>query len=60
MNVTRSAVCKWFRELIAGASPSANVSTRCTMVIVTALSGANVPAAVFVIQWSFTAMFAAV
>ena len=29
------------------------------MVIVTALSGANVPDAVFVIQWSFTAMFAA-
>ena len=29
------------------------------MVIVTALSGANVPAAVFFIQWSFTAMFAA-
>ncbi len=29
------------------------------MVIVTALSGANVPAGVFFIQWSFTAMFAA-
>jgi hypothetical protein len=46
-----------FRDLIAGARPSANVSTRCTGHR-HGLVGANVPAAVFVIQWSFTAMLA--
>ncbi len=59
MNVVPSAVWRWLSDLIAGPRPSAIVSTRCTMVIVTGLSGANVPAAVLFIQWSFTAMFAA-
>ena len=45
------------RAFTAGANPRASTSTRCTIVVVTGLSGANVPADVFFIQWSFTATF---
>ena len=57
-NVTPSLVCSASSCCAVDRRPSASTNTRCTVVIVTGLSGRNRPSVVRRIHPSFTATFA--